>query len=265
MKHLMLSLFLLFSLNLSYAANPISEKIATNLRNPLFYYPDFVGKTVKKDQNVLSLEIPKRAEDAAFVPLRINTKNSQKELFIKKIWVFVDENPLPLTAIFEFGKASEQANLAFKIRVDGNSFVRAIALTEKNELYQASRFVKASGGCSAPPGADIAEGRKHLGEMRMSSEANSSRIDSTLVNLKIRHLNLTGLQTNQVTRLRELPHYVKHIKVSLGDDIVFTAETTFSISENPNFRFYVLNSKNNNLKIEVEDTKGSEFTNDFTL
>lgn len=73
------------------------------------------------------------------------------------------------------------------------------------------------------------------------------------------------MQMDQVSRLRPLPHYVKKIKVSFDDKIVFSAETTFSVSENPNFRFYVLNSKNKQLKIEILDTESLEFVDDFTI
>lgn len=234
-----------------------------DLKNPLYYYPDFIGKSIKTDSDVISLDLPKRAEDPAFVPLRINIGHTQKELFIKKIWVFIDNNPVPLAALFKFGEASKRADLAFKIRISKHSFVRAIALTEGDQLYQSSHFVKATGGCSAPVSTtDLVAARKKLGEMRLGVE----KSDPTLVNLKIRHINLTGLQTNQVTRLRELPHYVKNIKVSLDDKTVFLAKTGISVSENPNFRFYVSNGKTDNqLKIELLDIKDLKFVNDFTI
>ncbi len=233
-----------------------------DVKNPLYYYPDFIGKTVEVDNNIISLDAPKRAADPAFVPLKITTSHMQKDLFIEKIWVFVDNNPMPLVAVFEFGEASERADLAFNIRVNEHSFVRAIALTKSGQLYQANRFVKASGGCSAPVGTDITEGRKRLGQMRLGIEKNNP----SLVNLKIRHINLTGMQMDQVTRIRTLPHYVKSIKASLDGKTVFLAKTGFSVSEDPNFRFYVSSGKaRNQLKIEVLDTESLKFVNDFSM
>lgn len=244
----------------SYAEN--SSKL--DPKNPLNYHPDFVGKIIKTNSDIISLDVPKRAEDPAFVPLKINIGQSQKDLFIKKIWVFVDNNPLPLVGLFEFGEVSEYADLAFKIRVNEHSFVRAIALTKDNELYQSSRFVKASGGCSAPVGSDLIEAKKRLGEMRFNTSKDATKLDSTLINLKIRHINLTGMQMDQVSRMRPLPHYVKKIEVSLDDKTVFLANTTFSISENPNFRFYMPNSENKQFKVKVLDTESSEFTDHFS-
>lgn len=234
-------------------------------KNPLNYYPDFAGKIINTNSDIISLDVPKRAEDPAFVPLKINIGQAQKDLFIKKIWVFVDNNPIPLVGLFEFGEASEYADLAFKIRINEHSFVRAIALTNDNELYQSSSFVKASGGCSAPIGSDLIEAKKRLGEMRLNSSKDVTKLDSTLINLKIRHINLTGMQMDQVSRLRPLPHYVKKIEVSLDGKTVFLADTTFSISENPNFRFYMPNGKNKQFKIKVLDTESSEFIDYFSL
>ena len=53
------------------------------------------------------------------------------------------------------------------MRIDEYTFVRAIAETNDGQLYMATRFVKASGGCSAPPGKDAQEALATLGKMRL--------------------------------------------------------------------------------------------------
>lgn len=42
-------------------------------------------------------------------------------------------------------------HLATRVRVDDYSYVRAVAETADGKLHMVKAFVKASGGCSAPP------------------------------------------------------------------------------------------------------------------
>mgnify|MGYP002150436774 CR=1 FL=1 len=46
------------------------------------------------------------------------------------------------------------AEIETRVRVDAYSHVRAIAEASDGQLYAVTRFVKASGGCSAPAGSD---------------------------------------------------------------------------------------------------------------
>jgi sulfur-oxidizing protein SoxY len=64
---------------------------------------------------------------------------------------------------------------------------------------------------------------------------------------------------DQVTRHFAPAHYVKKLSVSYGKQPVFTADVNFSISENPNFRFYFVPRKEEQLQVEVQDTKDQVF------
>ncbi len=122
------------------------------------------------------------------------------------------------------------------------------------------RFVKASGGCSAPPGTDLASAKKRLGQMKMSAEGDVLTDQPLLAQLRISHPNVTGMQMDQVTRYYIPPHFVKQIDVSFNGEEVMSAETDIAISENPSFRFYFVPDGPGTLTAKITDSKGLEFT-----
>ena len=62
----------------------------------------------------------------------------------------VDANPAPVAAVFNMSPENGVATISTRLRINAYSHVRAIAETSDGELFMATRFVKASGGCSAP-------------------------------------------------------------------------------------------------------------------
>jgi sulfur-oxidizing protein SoxY len=70
---------------------------------------------------------------------------------------------------------------------------------------------------------------------------------------------------DQVTQLYMPAHFVNKVKVSLDGEAVFSAETDISVSENPNFRFYLVPQGGGELIAEVEDTHGSKFTEAYKI
>ena len=108
------------------------------------------------------------------VPVKIIAKIPQTDaLYIKTITVIIDKNPAPLAGRFHFTPNSGLANLALRVRVNENSPIRAIAETSDGKLVMSKRFVKASGGCSAPMGTDLEQALKRLG--RISSRLARNR------------------------------------------------------------------------------------------
>src|SRR5690606_3862735 len=105
---------------------------------------------------VLTLEAPERAQDAAIVPISIRTHVEQRpDRYIERVYLMIDNNPSPMGATFHFAPTSGRADIETRVRIDAYTHVRAIAEMNTGELYMATRFVKASGGCSAPPGKDM--------------------------------------------------------------------------------------------------------------
>lgn len=125
-------------------ASPVWQKVRTSL---------FQSRPITMASDaVISLEAPVRADDAAIVPIAIRTGFAQAPARrVEKIYLIIDNNPSPVSAIFQFTPLSGQADIETRVRIDEYSHVRAIAETSDGQLFMATRFVKASGGCSAPP------------------------------------------------------------------------------------------------------------------
>lgn len=227
----------------------------------------FADREILSD-DLITLEAPQRAENAAIVPISIRAGIPQTEdRYIRTIWLFVDKNPGPLVGKFHFTPASGRAELGLRLRVDAYSPVRAIAETNDGELHMSRRFVKASGGCSAPASSDPAAALEQFGKMKFlvrheGAEENASEVEGdrpTLAQLMIRHPNRSGLQMNQVTRLYAPAEFVKQVKVSFEGEEIFRAETSFAVSENPSFRFYFAPQREGEVIAEVIDTEGRQF------
>jgi sulfur-oxidizing protein SoxY len=227
------------------------EKIWNNVLKPEY----FAQQAIQESNDVIELEAPMRAEDPALVPFKIVSKIKQtKDNYIKRILVLVDNNPFPFVGDFDFTPESGKADVAMRIRVNSNSNIRAIAQMNDGKLIMTKKFVKASGGCSAPIGANLDEAMSRLGKMKFRLEDEVKIGEPNLVQLMISHPNITGMQMDQITRFIKKSHFVKDVKVTFNGKPVFIAKTDIAISSDPNFRFYFVPDKAGELKAEVTDT-----------
>ncbi len=215
----------------------------------------FAQQTLEESDNVIELEAPMRAEDPSLVPIKVSSKIKQSpDRYIKKIMVLVDNNPYPYVGEFEFTPKSGKADIAMRIRVNTNSYIRAIAQMNDGTSTMTKKFVKASGGCSAPVGANLDEAMTRLGKIKFRMEGDVKVGEPNSVQLMISHPNVTGMQMDQVTRFVKKSHFVKQINVSFNGKPILTAKTDIAISSDPNFRFYFVPEKAGELKAEVIDT-----------
>lgn len=210
---------------------------------------------------VIRLEAPTRAEDAAIVPIAIRAAFEQKpERYIKQVTLVIDNNPSPISAIFHYTLDSGRADIETRVRIDEYTFVRVIAETNDGKLHSSTRFVKAAGGCSAPPGKDPAAALASLGQMRLRVQPATSPRQPVLAQLMISHPNDSGMVMDQLTRQYTPPHFVRKVDVKYNGRLVLSADLDFSISENPNLRFYFVPSEpGGELRAEVVDTKELHF------
>lgn len=215
----------------------------------------FPGKTIVDNVDIISLETPYRAEDPALVPISIKSKIAQTpERYIKKMTLFVDNNPYPFVAEFGLTPDSGKADLSMRVRVNTYSYVRAVAELNNGELVMAKQYVKASGGCSAPIGADLDAAMQRLGKMKFRLDDAIKSGEPSLAQLLISHPNITGMQMDQVTRFIKKSHFVEKLSVTFNNKPVLTAKTDIAISADPNFRFYFVPKENGVLKAEITDT-----------
>lgn len=207
-------------------------------------------------EQLVELVTPLRAEDAAVVPVAIRARLAQApDRYIRRVYLIIDKNPAPLAAVFNLTPAAGRADIETRVRVEEYTDIRAVVEMNDGSLHMTSRYVKASGGCSAPAGKDPAAALAGIGRMKITLEQTPQPGRPVLTQLMIRHPNFSGLAMDQVSRLYTPPHYVKRIDIAYGGKPVMSADTDISISENPNIRFYFKPEQDGELRVEVIDSQ----------
>ncbi len=221
---------------------------------------DIVGDVAPKDGGaLLNIDAPYRAEDAATVPVVIEQTDTGPEITGMKI--VIDENPSPLVGEFRFGPAMHPLKLETRVRVNQYSNLRVIADTADGS-FMAGRFIKASGGCSAPATKDPAAALTGIGEMRLKlfgTETGQQSMPRREAQIMIRHPNYSGLQRDQISQLFIPAFFIHELEVWQGEDLLFSLEGGISISENPVFRFDYSDNGATALRVHAVDTDGNVF------
>jgi sulfur-oxidizing protein SoxY len=223
----------------------------------------FPGRKLVQGQSVVQVAAPLRAAYGASVPVKVTSKMPQQpQLHVRKLYLVVDKNPSPLAAVLDLTTEVGQADFETRLRVDEYSHVRVVSELSNGELHTDSRYVKTSGGCSAPPNRDALHliGKTVLrvpGELRLGQPTPA---DVTVV-----HPNDTGFELNHITVMYIPPHFVRSIRVSYAQRKVFDAELDFSVSENPTLRFHFVPNGRGELRADVTDSKDGQFVGTLAL
>ncbi|MCK0196259.1 quinoprotein dehydrogenase-associated SoxYZ-like carrier [Ancylobacter sp. 6x-1] len=232
--------------------------------------PDVFGERPLSDASpMVKLDAPIRAEDAALVPIEVSIDLPAGDArTVKKLTLIVDENPSPVAATFTFGGVRRDVALSTRLRVNSYSYVRAVAELSDGSLQMSERFVKASGGCSAPAMKDADEAMKHLGEMKMKLVEGGQSGDATQasrfarVQLMIRHPNNSGMQMDPITRGYIPARYVDKIELKQGDALIVSMEGGISLSEDPNLQVS-FEPTGAPIHVDAADTDGTPFRGDL--
>jgi sulfur-oxidizing protein SoxY len=210
--------------------------------------------------DMIRLEAPTRAHDAAVVPVEIEiTPPPGRE--VERFALIIDENPAPVAADFIVGDAmGRDIALSTRIRVNAYSNVRVVAELDDGTLHQHARFVKASGGCSAPALKDAAAALAAAGQMKMRVFDAAAGGEAQVM---VRHPNNSGFQIDQVSLLHIPAYYVDLIEVSQGDRMVFRMEGGISLSEDPSIRFHFAGTGDEPFTVRATDNSGAVFEGAF--
>ena len=235
-----------------------------NSRHAAFQDREIIEDT---EQSVLEIRVPYAAEDATLAPVTIHTKISQAdELYIQRIHVFIDKNPVPLVGIFDFTPASGKADLAMRVRINDHTFVRAIAELNSGELYMVKSFTRARGACSAPPPKSIGDSIANMGQMNMRLIGDVEYSKPNLMQLRIKHPNITGLQPMRIgSHVHPPAHFVNTLNVDYNGTLVMKAILTFAISMDPSLRFFFVPDNEGVLTIQATDTKNASWSSEFAV
>lgn len=224
----------------------------------------FAGKTVEDAGPLLSIEAPTRAHDAALVPIRLATAPGS-DVQVNAVHLIVDNNPIPRAAIFRFPDGASSHAIETRLRVDAYTNITAIAETSDGRLLKTARFVKASGGCSAPAQKNAQIALSRLGKMKLNLPDTITAGQPMTAQLLISHPNYTGLQYDQIN-YRFIPaDYVKTIAVRYNGVPVLDIESDISLSEDPSIHFSLVPEKTGTLEVTAEDSTGRVFKESWPI
>ena len=280
MKILNFFLFLtLFTLNISLSfANDNSENNSKNKFKVLQYNVEPVrwekelkeliydkNEVILDGRKIMELTTPYRAQDAAIVPisLKFNKIQNDKE-YVESIIFVVDENPSPIVGKFFMTTKTGNPDIATRVRIDKYTYVRAIAEMNNGKKYMVANFVKAAGGCSAPSLADMDSVMARLGKMKMKLIKTGEVGNVNKAQFIISHPNFSGLQFSQLTRTEIPAHFVNQVKIIQDGESILEVESDISISEDPSFTFYYLNT-GGPISVEVTDSDGQKFSKEWPV
>ena len=190
----------------------------------------FKDRTPTVDDAAVQLDAPKRAEDAALVPVTVTLANPKD---VKALYLVIDDNPSPVAAHFAFGPDADPKTVKMRVRINNYSDIRAIAETKTGKLLMTSRYVKAAGGCSAPMGVSDEALMQGIGGMKLKLDRAAGPGKPIAATLMIRHPNFNGMQMNEMSHLYTPARYIQNVDVTYGDKQVFNLDTDISLSTNP--------------------------------
>lgn len=209
----------------------------------------------------LQLLAPARAADPAFVPVALRAPISADAAgALRRLTLVIDQNPSPIAAVFDLPPDGALPDLETRVRVDEYSFVRGIGETADGRLMMALRFVKASGGCSAPAGGDAAAQAAEMGRMRWRLLPGSAPGQPVTLDWAVQHPNHSGMAMDQATRQYTPAHFVRSLRLWQGERLLLAADLDFALSENPGLRLRFVPRGEAPLRAEVIDSQERRFT-----
>jgi sulfur-oxidizing protein SoxY len=229
----------------------------------------FNSRPMVDGSDVIAIEMPYRAEDAAIVPVTLRSKLAPGDSRrLKAITLVIDQNPAPMAAKFEIGSDARVSEISTRVRVNSYTNVHAVAELSDGTLYVVKTYVKASGGCSAPAAKNAEEARNHIGQMKYRQFA---RADQGPTNgareaqVMIGHPNNSGLQMDQITHLYTPAFFVDELHLWQDNSPVLSMEGGISISEDPNIRFTYVANGAKTFRAEAKDTSGHVFQKEWKV
>lgn len=224
----------------------------------------FGARATVDGAGLVTLDAPKRALDAALVPISIATPPGRN---VTGLTLVVDDNPGPVAARVRYGPRGDASRLDLRVRVNQYTYMHAVAETADGALHETAKFVKAAGGCSAPVGSAEAQSLAEIGRMKLRlGEVRAGRpADAQLM---IRHPNFNGMQMDQVKRTYTPMRYVQSVAITLNGEAVLELEGDISLATDPaiGFRFVPLaGDLPGTMKVIVRDSDDTVFEASFDI
>lgn len=262
-QHLVAKFMLAISLPLAFMTSAFAEP------NPKLWptvQEAFFAKRDIQAVDFMKIEAPRRAESGAQVPVTYMIDNAAANgVVIKKLYAFVDANPIPLTATYHLTDMLGNFQLSTRIRFETDAFVRLVGETADGKLYMASREIRAAGGCGGTVDGDDAAIRAAAGKIKLKVEepVKFGSVVSTIFNIK--HPMRTGLQRDLVSQGYVPAFYINKATFTYNAKPVMTIDVGVGTSEDPYFKFHFTPEAPGSLEVQATDNEGKTFTQQIDL
>lgn len=205
----------------------------------------------------IEIDAPDAAENAAFVSVQITSRIPGTQ----SIAVFVDRNPWPHIASFEFAQDTLPF-VALRLRVAETSPVRAVVRVGES-YYIAMRDVRVvAGGCGGAGAAEAAPVPTRAEPIKIRA-----RLEGGVADLRalVTHPMENGLRTDSAGR--SIPnHFIQNLDVRRNGKTVLEAQIGRSVSTNPLFAFKVQGARaDDRFTLTWRDNKGLTRTDEATV
>jgi sulfur-oxidizing protein SoxY len=251
-------LMALLGLGLAYSGQALAE--ASDQLWPALKESFFAGKTIEP-ADFITLEGPRRAESGAQVPITLKIdKRVGEPGAIQKLYVIVDANPIPLAAVYHFTELNGKPELATRIRMETDSYIRAIGETADGKFYMSSIVIRAAGGCGGAVGGDDTEIRAAAGKIKMGIEAPAASAAPTFASFHIKHPMFTGLQRDLASGGYKPAFYIQKVAFTYNGKPVMQADFGVAVAEDPYLRFGFDANGAGNLEVKADDNEGKSFS-----
>jgi len=226
----------------------------------------FFAKRDMKEVDFIKIDAPKRAESGAQVPVTYSIDRAAANgVVIKKLYAFVDANPIPLTATYHLTDALGDFQLSTRIRFETDAYVRLVGETEDGKLYLASRVIRAAGGCGGMVENNEAEVRAAAGRIKMNVETPAKFGTATTATFNIKHIMRTGLQRDLVSQGFVPAFYINKVDFVYDGKPLMTVDVGVGTAEDPYFKFNFTPASAGALQAVATDNEGKSFSQQYDV
>lgn len=216
--------------------------------------------------DVIALDAPYRTDDDARTRIAA-TIRPPRGLSLGKVTLVIDENPMPVSAVFDLERPLPGFFFDVTMRINGPTPLHVVAETTDGQLWVTEGFVKTSGqgACAAPPGTDPELALATLGDMEVELSGGLPAFGEALSQLTARtrrmdvdisHPSHSGMQMDQITLLFLPMRYVETVDIALDGAGYVEMTGSISLSENPRIGLSVPSSAQH-VNVTMTDTDGT--------
>ncbi len=245
--------------SLSFSTNVRAE--ASDQLWPVLKESFFKGKSIETVDFIKLEGPPKRAESGAQVPLTLTVEKPLTATdAIKKVYLFVDANPIPLAATYHFTPLSGKAQISTRIRMETDSYIHAVGETNDGKLVMSAITIRASGGCGGPVDGDEGAIRAASGKIKMNVEQPVKFGEPNAATVMVKHPMFTGLQRDLVSGGYRPAFYMQKLDVRYNGQPLMNVDFGVGTAEDPYLRFFYQPEGPGTIDVKATDNEGKEFT-----